>query len=65
MTKRFFAFFLTLVCLFCQLPAFGLSPIRVQAAQTIPDILLYEHYPNCDEFQILHKFHCHCKMLQV
>ena len=52
MAKRFLAFLLTLACLLTLLPAFGFAPTEAQAADAIPDILLYEQYPNAKEFQI-------------
>ncbi|MBE6984430.1 MAG: hypothetical protein E7434_02225, partial [Ruminococcaceae bacterium] len=52
MKKRLLAFVLALVCLFSLLPNLGFSPTVVRAAETIPDILLYEQYPNAKEFQI-------------
>ena len=52
MKKRALALFLALACLLSLWPVLGLSPTTVQAAEGIPDILLYEKYPNAKEFQI-------------
>ncbi len=52
MIKRALAYLLTLACFFSLLPMCGISPLEVQAADSIPDILLYEQYPNSNEFRI-------------
>ena len=52
MKKRILSFLLVLACVLSLLPSVGLSATEVQAAGEIPDILLYERYPNAKEFQI-------------
>jgi len=52
MTKRAIAYFLTLACLLSLFTLCGSATVEVQAAEGIPDILLYEQYPNAKEFQI-------------
>ena len=52
MVKRGFIILLILACLLSLSPLLSLSSSEVQAATTIPDILLYEQHPNAKEFQI-------------
>ena len=52
MKKRALICLLALACILSALPLFTVSPGTVQAAGTLPDILLYEQYPNASEFQI-------------
>ena len=52
MSKRILSFLLAVTCLLSLLPLVEFSPAKVQAAEGIPDILLYEQYPNSKEYQI-------------
>ena len=52
MKKQILSIFLTLACLLSLMPTLGLTPTEVQAAEGIPDILLYEQNTNSKEFQI-------------
>ncbi len=52
MKKRVLTCLLIFVCLLSVFRVPGISPIEAQAAEAIPDILLYEQYPNAKEFRI-------------
>lgn len=52
MIKRILAYFLTFASVLSLFGMCGIAPIEIQAAEGIPDILLYEQYPNAKEFQI-------------
>ncbi|MBR6826385.1 MAG: InlB B-repeat-containing protein [Oscillospiraceae bacterium] len=52
MKKRALSCILILACLLSVFLVFGIAPMEAQAATRIPDILLYEQYPNAKEFQI-------------
>ncbi len=52
MKSRVLSILLALACLLSLCPIFEISPMEAQAAEVIPDILLYEQYPNSKEFQI-------------
>ena len=52
MMKRVLSMFLVFALLVALLPIVGGGVAEVQAASSVPDILLYEQYPNAKEFQI-------------
>ncbi|MBR6825776.1 MAG: InlB B-repeat-containing protein [Oscillospiraceae bacterium] len=52
MAKRMLSILIVLVCILGMLPTTGFASIDVQAVGSIPDILLYERYPDATEFQI-------------
>ena len=52
MLKRILALLILFTCVFSILPASGLLATQVQGAESLPDILLYEKYPNSKEYQI-------------